>query len=210
MTDAMPNANRSFVMSMFTRARTAARCTSLVVLAATVACNDTAADQRGGITAARPAMSLENRVFTQRERLGNPLVSEVMIRKAKHHAHNTGLPSTDAAEFTDDLTGFVTGVAGRDGAYATVIAGALLPDMLVTYPKRDNVNPATPVFWLSWVFGGYGGRDLQDDVVDIGLGAIFGSLLGNTVGVSPGLTTDNVGTNDVAFSATFPYLAAAH
>jgi hypothetical protein len=180
---------------------------ALTVLAA---CNDTAADERGLITATRPVASRDNRVFTQRERLGNPLVSEVMIVKAHHHAHNTGIPSTDVAEFTDDLTGFVTGVAGRDPAYANAIAGALLPDMLVTYPRRDNVNPATPVFWLSWVFGGYGGRSLRDDVVDIGLGALFGSLLGNTTNVSPGLTTDNVNSNDVAFGSTFPYLAAAH
>ena len=191
-------------------ARLAIVCASVLTLAATVACRDSIADQRGAITAVRPTVSLENRSFTQRERLGNPLVSEVMIRKSKHHAHNTGIPSTDVAEFTDDLTGFVSGVAGRDAAYASVIAGALLPDMLVTYPKRDNINPGTPVFWLSWVFGGYGGRRLTDDVVDIGLGAIFGSLLGNTTNVSPGLTTDNVGSNDVAFSGSFPYLAAAH
>ena len=133
-----------------------------------------------------------------------------MIRKAHHQAHNTGMPSTDVGEFTDDLTGFVTGVAGRDPAYANAIAGALLPDMLVTYPKRDNVNPATQVFWLSWAFGGYGGRKLTDDVVDIGLGVIFGPLLGNTNNVSPGLTTDNVSNNDVAFGTTFPYLATAH
>ena len=180
---------------------------ALTVLAA---CNDTAADTRGLITGTRPVASRAGRVFTQRERLGNPLVSEVMIVKAHHHAHNTGIPSTDVAEFTDDLTGFVTGVAGRDGAYANAIAGALLPDMLVTYPRRDNVNPATPVFWLSWVFGGYGGRSLRDDVVDIGLGALFGSLLGNTTNVSPGLTTDNVNSNDVAFGSAFPYLAASH
>ena len=180
-----------------------------VALALTAACSDTA-DQGGSITAASPMAARENRVFTQRERLGNPLVSEVMIRKARHHAHNTGMPSTDVAEFTDDLTGFVTGVAGRDQGYAGAIAGALLPDMLVTYPKRDNLNPGTQVFWLSWVFGGYGGRGLTDDVVDIGLGAIFGSLLGNTTNVSPGLTTDNVGGNDVAFGGSFPYLAGSH
>ena len=197
-------------MVMPTHRRLATLCTSVLALAATVACSDSAADRRGAITAVRPTMSRDNRSFTQRERLGNPLVSEVMIRKAKHHAHNTGVPSTDVAEFTDDLTGFVTDVAGRDGAYASAIAGALLPDMLVTYPRRDNLNPGTQVFWLSWVFGGYGGRRLSDDVVDIGLGAIFGSLLGNTNNVSPGLTTDNVGANDVAFSASFPYLAAAH
>ena len=173
------------------------------------ACSD-AADSRGLVTGPRAVASRENRVFTQRERLGNPLVSEVMIRKAHHHEHNAGTPSTDVADFTDDLTGFITGVAGRDPAYATAIAGALLPDMLVTYPKRDNANPGTPVFWLSWVFGGYGGRSLSDDVVDIGLGALFGSLLGNTNNVSAGLTTDNVGSNDVAFGGSFPYLAPAH
>ena len=183
----------------------------LVVAAsmATTACSERAGSS-GSITAVDAAASRASRTYTQRERLGNPLVSEVMIRKAQHHAHNTGMPTTDAAEFTDDLTGFVTGVAGRDAGYASAIAGALLPDMLVTYPKRDNVNPGTQVFWLSWVFGGYGGRGLTDDVVDIGLGAIFGSLLGNTNTVTPGLTTDNVSTNDVAFQGTFPYLAAAH
>ena len=181
---------------------------AVVTLAA--ACSDGGRDQRGTITGVRPVASREGRVFTQRERLGNPLVSEVMIRKAHHQAHNTGMPSTDVGEFTDDLTGFVTGVAGRDPAYANAIAGALLPDMLVTYPKRDNVNPATQVFWLSWAFGGYGGRKLTDDVVDIGLGVIFGPLLGNTNNVSPGLTTDNVSNNDVAFGTTFPYLATAH
>lgn len=192
-----------------TARRTATLAATLVFTALTIGCSDTA-DQHGLITGTRPAVSRSGRVFTQRERLGNPLVSEVMIRKARHHDHNTGIPSTDVAEFTDDLTGFVTGVAGRDAAYANTIAGALLPDMLVTYPRRDNANPATPVFWLSWVFGGYGGRSLTDDVVDIGLGALFGSLLGNTNNVTPGLTTDNVNSNDVAFGTTFPYLAAAH
>ncbi len=147
--------------------------------------------------------SVTARVFTQRERLGNPLVSEVMIVKAHHHDHNLGQPSSDQADFTDDLVTFITGTAGRDAAYASTIAGALLPDMLITYPKRDG----TPVFWLSWLFGGFGGRSLSDDVVDIGLGAIFGGLLGNTVNVTPGLTTDNVDANDAAFLTGFPYLA---
>lgn len=193
-------------------ARPAIRRRAVLILAAVAlatGCSD-ATDQRGAVTGTRVTASRENRVFTQRERLGNPLVSEVMIRKAHHHEHNTGTPATDVADFTDDLTGFVTDVAGREVGYAGAIAGALLPDMLITYPKRDNINPGTQVFWLSWVFGGYGGRRLADDVVDIGLGAIFGSLLGNTNAVSPGLTTDNVSSNDVTFSGTFPYLAPAH
>jgi uncharacterized protein DUF4331 len=197
-------------MVPFVPRRLAALAATLTFVALAAACSDTSADRRGLITGTRSVASRDGRVFTQRERLGNPLVSEVMIRKARHEAHNTGMPSTDVAEFTDDLTGFMTGVAGRDPAYASAIAGALLPDMLVTYPKRDNINAATPVFWLSWVFGGYGGRKLSDDVVDIGLGALFGSLLGNTNNVSPGLTTDYVPYNDVPFGSTFPYLAAAH
>lgn len=183
---------------------------ALALAALSTACSDTRRDQRATITGVRPVASRAGRVFTQRERLGNPLVSEVMIQKARHHAHNTGTPATDVGEFTDDLTGFVTQVAGRDAGYASAIAGALLPDVLVTYPKRDDINPATQVFWLSWAFGGYGGRRLTDDVVDIGLGVLFGSVLGNTTNVTPGLTTDNVNANDVAFSGTFPYLAAAH
>jgi hypothetical protein len=183
---------------------------ALALLALSAGCSDSSRDQRGPITGVRPVASREGRVFTQRERLGNPLVSEVMIRKAHHQAHNSGNPATDVREFTDDLTAFMTQVAGRDAGYASAIAGALLPDVLVTYPKRDNTNPATQVFWLSWAFGGYGGRRLTDDVVDIGLGALFGSLLGNTNNVTPGLTTDNVNANDVTFSGSFPYLAAAH
>ena len=176
----------------------------LILLALGVACEDRPDGLATGLSF--NAVSGAHRTFTQRERLGNPLVSEVMIVKAHHHDHNLGQPSSDQADFTDDLKGFVTGVAGRDPAYASAIAGALLPDMLITYPRRDG----TPVFWLSWVFGGFGGRSLADDVVDIGLGALFGSLLGNTNNVTPGLTTDNVDVNDKAFGSTFPYLAAAH
>jgi len=174
-----------------------------LALVAAAACSD---DPAGDALTAPVLQSSVGRVFTQRERLGNPLVSEVMIVKAHHHAHNLGQPSRDPADFTDDLITFITGTAGRDAAYASTIAGALLPDMLITYPKRDG----TPVFWLSWLFGGFGGRSLTDDVVDIGLGALFGNLLGNTNNVTPGLTTDNVGANDAAFLTSFPYLAPSN
>ena len=153
-----------------------------------------------------PNAGADNASHVQAERLGNPLVSEVMVVKRRHQLYNYAQPSNDPSAFSGDLVGFITGVAGRAPAYANVIAGALLPDLLITYPKRDG----TPVFWLSWVFGGYGGRSLTDDVVDIGLGAIFGNLLGNNNNVTPGLTTDNVDANDKAFGATFPYLASAH
>lgn len=166
--------------------------------------SDTAAT--GPAIQPQAAVSSAAKVYRQLDRLANPLVSEVTVVKARHQLYNVGQPQNDVATFTGDVSSFVTGVAGRDAAYAGAIAGALLPDMLLVYPKRDG----KPVFWLSWVFGGYGGRSLSDDVVDIGLGAIFGTLLGNTNNVTPGLTTDNVPSNDKAFGSTFPYLATAH
>lgn len=148
----------------------------------------------------------ESRVFVQRERLGNPLVAEVLLRKARHQAFNTGTPVTDPAEFSLDITAFVTEVAGRDPSVAATLNAVLLPDMLLAFPQR---NPAT-AGWLSWALaGGYGGRRLSDDVVDAGLMALFGALL-NPNNTSPGLSTDNVGANDRAFLGVFPYLAAAH
>ena len=86
----------------------------------------------------------------------------------------------------------------------TGVSSVLIPDMLLVFPNR---NPSTSG-WLGWALAnGWGGRNLSDDVVDAGLAAVFGSLL-NASNTSPGLSTDNVGANDKAFSTTFPYLAA--
>lgn len=144
-----------------------------------------------------------NRTFTQIERLGNPLVSEVTFAKRNHGFHNTAGPATDVANFKSELEGFVTGVAGRPSAVATTISSVLLPDMLIV--QTDKVGNTAG--WLSWALAaGYGGRKLSDDVVDAGLLAIFGPLFSN-VNVSPGLTTDNVNANDKPFDTAFPYLA---
>jgi hypothetical protein len=145
-----------------------------------------------------------DRVYVQVERLGNPLVSEVMLAKRNHGFHNAGRPSTDVANHTTELKSFVTSVAGRDAAVANTLASVLLPDMLIVQTDKA----ANTAGWLTWALAnGYGGRKLTDDVVDAGLAAIFGSLLSPN-NVSPGLSTDNVGQNDKAFLATFPYLAA--
>jgi len=148
-----------------------------------------------------------DRLYTQVERLGNPLVSEVTFAKRDHGFHNTTGPQTDVANgFRTKVEAFVTGVAGRNTTVATTLSSVLVPDMLIVQTDK----PGTTASWLSWALAdGYGGRKLTDDVVDAGLAAIFGSLL-NPDNVSPGLATDNVGANDRAFLPTFPYLAAAH
>lgn len=155
-------------------------------------------------------------VFDQIERLGNPLVSEVMLEKRVHSFHNTTNPRTDVRNFRADLVRFMTNVAGRDAAYGGAVADALLPDMLLVFPNRaPGVTAATAassalVGWLTFALApnntGYGGRKLDnDDAVDKGLSVIFGAALGNNNNVSPGLVTDNV-PDPRAESNTFPYL----
>lgn len=156
-------------------------------------------------------------VFNQIERLGNPLVSEVMLEKRLHSFFNTTNPKTDVRFFRDDLIRFVTDVAGRDRAYAEAVAGALLPDMLAVFPNRApgvtaaEADDSPVVGWLTHALApgtGYGGRKLDnDDAVDKGLSVIFGAALGNTNNVSEGLTTDNV-PDPQQDPNTFPYVAA--
>lgn len=152
--------------------------------------------------------------FVQLERLGNPLVSEVFVEKREHGHYNVDSPNEDNVNFRDDIVAFITGVAGRDVAYANAVAGALVGsgDMLVVRLDKTGGGPfGANVGWLTQVLdpaNGYGGRKLMgDDVVDKGLAVTFGNALGNNNNVSPGLVTDNVDANDKAHSTTFPYLA---
>ena len=57
---------------------------------------------------------------------------------------------------------------------------------------------------------GYGGRKLQDDVVDLALLAVFGDPFGadpDGAAGQGGLTTDNVAFDSPGVTTTFPYLA---
>jgi hypothetical protein len=147
-------------------------------------------------------------VYDQVDFLGNPLVSEVTILKANHDAYNRTMPYASDT-FRPQTEDFIVTVGGRPRAYAQVVAGVLHPDMLIV----DSSKPAASAGWLSWALAnGYGGRKLTDDVVDIGLYAIFSSLLSpDGASCAPGalpLCTDNVNANGKPFSSTFPYLAA--
>lgn len=148
----------------------------------------------------------EFRIFNQAERLGNPLVAEVLLQKRDHDFHDGGVPSTDRTNFSAKVIAFITGTAGRSVATATAIANALLPDMLTLQTDKA----ANTAGYLSYVLNpqAYGGRLLANDVVDISLQAVFGPLL-DPANVSPGLVSDNVpsfGGGPVP-TATFPYLA---
>lgn len=150
------------------------------------------------------------RTYSQVERLGNPLVSEVFFAKRDHGLANSTAPATDMANGFDVKIKAFTNSFNRGATIANTLAAVLVPDMLLVYPNRDGSG--TKGGWLTWALQpgvGYGGRKLNDDVVDAGLTAIFGNLLDPTAAVLPGLTSDNVPTSGRTYLTTFPYLEAA-
>jgi len=183
---------------------------ALVALALATGCSSDSLTAVDDPTAARAGVksASESKVYDQLDFLGNPLVAEVTIVKANHDAYNRTMPYASAT-YRPQTESFIVNVAGRPLAYAQTVAGVLYPDMLIV----DSSKPASSAGWLSWALAnGYGGRKLSDDVVDIGLYAIFSSLLSpDGASCAPGalpLCTDNVNANDKPFMSTFPYLAA--
>ena len=194
---------------MHTRNATRLAGSALVALALATGCSsDSSLTAVDAANSGRAAAAAENKVYDQLDFLGNPLVAEVTIVKANHDAYNRTMPYSSAT-YRPQTEKFIHDVAGRPTPYAQTVAGVLYSDMLIV----DSSKPASSAGWLSWALAnGYGGRKLTDDVVDIGLYAIFSSLL-SPAGAScaPGelpLCTDNVNANDKPFSSTFPYLAA--
>lgn len=183
--------------------RTIRRCGAAVLLTALALGAAACDDDDGGVTA--PAGP---RAYNQVQRLGNPLLSEVLLAKRSHATHGAIGPDRDAALVAPEAVAFITGVAGRSQGYATTVGGALIPDMLVVQTDKDPAGAG----WLTWLplapfANGWGGRKLGDDVVDLALLAVFGDPFGVEPGtVTASLTTDNVGT-DSGFLAAFPYLA---
>ena len=180
---------------------------AFAIALAAVACSDD--PQTQGMTGPGNAVGAQDITYKQVEFLGNPLVSEVTILKAHHDTYNFTQPY-NTATFRPETEAFVTSF-GRPQALATLLGTLLYPDKLIVDPTK----PTNTSGWLSWALvGGWGGRNLTDDVTDIGLSAIFSSLL------DPGgalcapfqlpLCTDNVNSNDKTFSSTFPYLATPH
>ena len=157
------------------------------------------------------------KTYDQVQRLGNPLISEVLLSKASHPTHGTIGPDADAAMIGPEVLSFITGsgsVAGRSEAYANTLGSVLLPDVLVVQTDKDP-NAASGAGWLTWLplapfANGYGGRKLTDDVVDLALLAVFGDPFGADPDGAAGkeaLTTDNV-ASDSPISGAFPYLGS--
>ena len=164
--------------------------------------------------------------FIQVSRLGMPLVNEVVIPVGQKDKWNGSLPSADtqflsyvtdpevpkllqlvygiqapATPRNDLVQVFLTGVPGLNQP-----AGVKPAEMLrLNTDILPTASPARLGVLAADIQGFPNGRRLTDDVVDITLQAAAGVLGG--VKTSLG---DGVDRNDVAFRATFPYLAFPH
>ncbi len=170
----------------------------------------------------------------QVQRMGNPLINELIIGTGSKDKFSMSLPENDA-----DFAGFVL-----DPLLARVlnaVYGITIPTpprtdllLLVTYapPIAAPGTPAGPVADLLRLNTGVGpippglrkrlgliggdlagfpnGRRVSDDVTDISLRAVAGLLAGGATGGFPhNRLGDAVNTNDVPYQETFPYVAFA-
>lgn len=155
-----------------------------------------------------------NTTFTQRERLARPVVNEVLATVAnnRHQVNNLNNPTDDPGQLKNDIESFLTVPAGRSRAIKDVIEAVLVPDVMIA-----DISKSDRASYLGVETGGatgsnFGGRKLQDDVVDTSLGIIFGNTV-PALGLAPDdgkeiptLTKDNVGYSGKHYIGTFPYL----
>lgn len=162
--------------------------------------------------------------YTQVERLARPAVKELFQAFANHDGTNRSSPAAQPVSsqtLYQEIGSFTTTVAGRDAAHAATLQAILIPDEISADLSQTGTGS-----YLGVETGGataadkdkFGGRTLQDDVIDISLGAVFGNTL-SALGLIaddnkevPCLTTDNVPSQAAAdnVTATFPYVGTAH
>jgi hypothetical protein len=145
--------------------------------------------------------------YQQQDQVGRPAINTVFnAAAADKETFNVTVPSAMGTAFQAKFqarllaldTAYTTNALGQDAAALT---GLLATDVL-------NVSTAgTTTFYDGVAANTLSGRKLDDDVIDVELLLVFG---GPTGASNPTLTSDHVNANDVAFSATFPYLATPH
>ena len=176
--------------------------------------------------------------FVQVDRLGQPLVNEVVIPVGKKDAFNASKPVNDFGflggfllnpELAHDiqaLYGVPAPATPRTDLLPLAVGFEALGWPKFTGAKGDTVpsdllrlNMSIPpcsgkgcsrMGVLGGDTAGYpNGRRLTDDVIDISVQVVEGALISGHPAIVDSLG-DGVDANDVAFSSSFPYLALPH
>jgi hypothetical protein len=142
--------------------------------------------------------------YVQQDQMARPAINTVFIASGQpKDDFNAAIPSAMGAKYQSIFqsrlmalnSGYTTNALGQDAAAFT---GLLSTDVLnVSKTAKTTFFDGTNVLT---------GRALADDVIDVELLLIFGGPMGTS---NAGLTSDHVNANDKAFTASFPYLAAA-
>ncbi|MFB3906381.1 MAG: DUF4331 domain-containing protein [Acidobacteriota bacterium] len=184
-----------------------------------------------------PSPAVQSGAFRQVQRIGNPLINELIIGIGSKDRFSMDRPRRDSqfADFFLDppIVRIVEALYGGALAVPAAPRTDLLP--LVTYapPIAASDTPAGPVADLLRLNTGVpatppesinrlgliggdpagfpNGRRLQDDVVDIVLRVGVGGVLASFAGFDPdvnGRLGDGVNVNDAEYRTLFPYLAS--
>jgi hypothetical protein len=150
-------------------------------------------------------------VYKQIELLSRPAVKEAFEAFEDHNKTNRSEPYSDPV-LKAQIKSFT--LLFRSKTNADTLQAILYPNVM----KADLSQNVTTASYLGYETGGatgskWGGRGLDDDAIDISLGAIWGNTL-SALGLipddhkeAPCLTTDNV-PYDKSNTATFPYIQA--
>lgn len=150
-------------------------------------------------------------VYKQIELLSRPAVKEAFELFEDHNRTNRSEPYDDPL-LRSQIKSFTLAFRSKDNA--ETLQAILYPNVM----KADLSQDTTKAAYLGYETGGatgskYGGRALDDDIIDISLGAIFGNTL-SALGLIPDdhkelpcLTTDNI-AYDKSNTDKFPYIQA--
>lgn len=185
-----------------------------------------------------PLAAASSGTFHQIQRIGHPLINELVIGTGFKDRFSMDQPRNDAqfadffleprlARVVNALTGGAVAIPAPPRldllplvTYAPPIAAPGTPQGPVADMLRLNTGvaptPEPSINRLGLLGGdpaGYpNGRRLQDDVVDLALRVVVGGVLAGPPFSSSPLNAklgDGVNVNDVPYRSTFPYLASA-
>jgi len=148
-------------------------------------------------------------IYVQQDQMGRPAVGTVFVSSGSKDNFNITVPSEQNATFQNmfqtNLESLSPAFANPGDTNALGLTSEAFTGLLATDVLNVSLDGTTTFFDGTNILTG---RTLADDVITVELILIFGGETGLTASEFPGLSDDNVSTNDKAFLTSFPYMAA--